>query len=270
MIVSTRFTDCTAAEVLGAPLAIDWCDPQGYAYTRTLTRDAWAWEFLRRNPDYRAAWAGMLGQAGRVPTLARRFGLMTLEDPDRTAAEACCLWLPHTSSLVLRVRAEHRCTAPDAVAQDLSALGARAALHLTDGAVQHLLFAEEGRRLQLLVQGEMLVGPVFLATDCLFAPAALGRRILQLRRLSEFIAQGRLVPTLYPPDPRARRMNTILRALDGSLAQVPLRAIAEAVFEPQDVAGGQRRSTACLKQAVRRAVKHGRWLMQDGYLSLLK
>ncbi len=267
MLVATPLT----AKILGAPPLIDWCNPQSYAYTQRLSRDAWAWEFLRRNPDYRAAWAHMLGRASRVPSLAARwFGLVTFEDPDRTAAEARCLWLPDVSSLVLPVWAEHRRMTADAVAQDLSALRPRAAVHLTDGAVQHVLFTEEGRRLQLLVHGEMLFGPVLLTTDCLVAPAALGRRLLLLRRVSDFMAYGRLAPTLYPPEPRAWRLTTVLRALDGSLAQAPLRAIAEAVFEPEDIAAGQRRSTACLKQVVRRAVRHGRWLMQDGYLSLLK
>ena len=270
MIVATRFVGCATAEVFGAPPSLDWCDPQSYAYTRTLTRDAWAWEFLRRNPDYRAAWADVFGQAGRASTLAaRRFGLVTLEDPDRTAAEARCLWLPDTSSLVLPVWAEHRRETAGATPHDLSAWRARAAVHLIDGAVQHVLFAEDDRRLQLLAQGELLFGPVFLTTDCVFAPGALGRRLLLLRRLSQFIAQGHLVPRLYPPEPRARRLATVLRALDGWLAEASHREIADVIFDHKDVAVEWGRSTRCLKQAVRRAVRHGRFLMQDGYLSLL-
>ncbi len=38
------------------PPACDWRSRTSYAYTEHLTRDAWAWEFLRRNPKYRAAW----------------------------------------------------------------------------------------------------------------------------------------------------------------------------------------------------------------------
>ena len=271
MIAATRFVDYATAEVLGAPPPLDWCDPQSYAYTRTLTRDAWAWEFLRRNPDYRAAWAHVVGQVRRLPApAARRFGLVTLEDPDRTSVEARCLWLPDTSSLVLPVWAAHRHATAAAARRDLSALCARAAVHVTDGAVQHMLFAEEGRRLQLLVQGEMLFGPVVLTTDCLVAPAALGRRLLLLRRLSDVMAQGHLVPALYPPAPRARRMSTVLRALDGWLAQAPRRTIAHVVFDDEDVDAEWSRSTGSMKQAVRRAIQHGRRLMQGGYLSLLR
>jgi hypothetical protein len=35
----------------------DWRDPEAYAFTAHLTREQWAWEFLRRNPDYRREWA---------------------------------------------------------------------------------------------------------------------------------------------------------------------------------------------------------------------
>lgn len=44
------------ADDAAQPVAPVWHDRRTYAYTQHLSRDAWAWEFLRRNPDYRAAW----------------------------------------------------------------------------------------------------------------------------------------------------------------------------------------------------------------------
>jgi hypothetical protein len=34
----------------------DWRNTNAYAFTALLTREQWAWEFLRRNRDYRRAW----------------------------------------------------------------------------------------------------------------------------------------------------------------------------------------------------------------------
>jgi len=34
----------------------DWTRPQDYAFTGTLDGAQWAWEFLRRNPQYQAEW----------------------------------------------------------------------------------------------------------------------------------------------------------------------------------------------------------------------
>jgi hypothetical protein len=35
----------------------DWRDPADYAYCSALSREQWAWELLRRNPEYRRDWA---------------------------------------------------------------------------------------------------------------------------------------------------------------------------------------------------------------------
>lgn len=35
----------------------DWRDPSAYEFTRSLTTHQWAWEFLRRNPEYKKFWA---------------------------------------------------------------------------------------------------------------------------------------------------------------------------------------------------------------------
>lgn len=54
----------------------DWRDPANYAYTAHLTARGWAWEFLRRNPAFRA-----LAQRSPKPTLERlgaRLWLMSI------------------------------------------------------------------------------------------------------------------------------------------------------------------------------------------------
>jgi hypothetical protein len=33
-----------------------WSDPLAYVYTERLSARDWAWEFLRRNPEFRVAW----------------------------------------------------------------------------------------------------------------------------------------------------------------------------------------------------------------------
>ncbi|MHB8455301.1 MAG: transcriptional regulator domain-containing protein [Acidiferrobacterales bacterium] len=37
-------------------VAPDWRDPSAYSFTWQLSRERWAWEFLRRNPQYIADW----------------------------------------------------------------------------------------------------------------------------------------------------------------------------------------------------------------------
>lgn len=35
---------------------LNWQDPHAYDFTRRLTAEQWAWEYLRRNPQYREEW----------------------------------------------------------------------------------------------------------------------------------------------------------------------------------------------------------------------
>lgn len=41
----------------------DWRNENAYAYTARLTRRGWAWEFLRRNPEFRHQLAIAIQQA---------------------------------------------------------------------------------------------------------------------------------------------------------------------------------------------------------------
>lgn len=49
-----------------------------------------AWEFLRRNAQYRVEYAGV--QSGAVAALSPRWGLKTAIDPDRDDVDATAIW----------------------------------------------------------------------------------------------------------------------------------------------------------------------------------
>ena len=38
----------------------DWRHPNDYSYTAALSAERWAWEFLRRNPEYRHDWQAFI------------------------------------------------------------------------------------------------------------------------------------------------------------------------------------------------------------------
>jgi hypothetical protein len=40
----------------------DWRNPDDYRFPRNFPADRWAWEFLRRNPDYRKEWSAVLSR----------------------------------------------------------------------------------------------------------------------------------------------------------------------------------------------------------------
>ena len=60
-------------------LSIDWRSPAAYAHTRTISAAGFAWEYLRRNGEYREDFlsvsAGGLVGADRLERFVRRWGL---------------------------------------------------------------------------------------------------------------------------------------------------------------------------------------------------
>lgn len=88
----------------------DWRDPEAYAYTEGLHVHEWAWEFLRRNPDYRAAWekyqvaaAKGFGASWGVTT---RFGISDPVDPAIPAPEGVPDWLETVDSVLDQITDE--------------------------------------------------------------------------------------------------------------------------------------------------------------------
>ena len=79
-------------------MVLNWRRDSDYAYTSKLTYSQWAWEFLRRNSDYRAAWSlhqkaasdalGFQGQQIRFGFEASfPYGLSHPVDPNVSAVE---------------------------------------------------------------------------------------------------------------------------------------------------------------------------------------
>lgn len=250
----------------------DWRDPRSYDYTRELTRDGWAWEFLRRNPAYRTSWHHLRGARRRpdADAQAAEFGLLVFEDPTRAATHAPIFWHPDVSSFVLQVRAEYGSNAAGVATVDFRALRARAAGEHREGLRHHLLFQEASRRLQLVVHGERPDGVVSLLTEAPLDPTSFRRRMSLLQRLADVLANGRLTPQLYQPEARARRLAVVLRALDGWLAKSPQRAIGRAMFD-RPAADEDWRDCQCpLRERVRLTLRRARWLMEGGYRTLLQ
>ncbi|MHB8886147.1 MAG: transcriptional regulator domain-containing protein [Methylovirgula sp.] len=63
----------------------DWRSPTAYDYTRDLNSSEFAWEFLRRNPDYRADFSNDRTESVSEESLGRRWGLRF---PERPSAES--------------------------------------------------------------------------------------------------------------------------------------------------------------------------------------
>lgn len=244
-----------------------------------ISRQAWAWEFLRVNAAYDAhARAARTARQGlraspaltvlhpRPDDLAERWGLVCFEHPDRAYANGAVAWRPEVDPGILPVSAV---PAPAGVpgAVDFRRLGVDVSVIVEEGA-EHVLLLDGGRSLQLWVRaGSVLGGPVRLVPAAFDARAADQKRAAR-RGLNAFLRTGEIPPA---PSPGARRTYQWLAATRVyPLTQVGLNdwQIAEISFPAQE---GARLAdmSAWARSHVHRARQLGAYLVGGGFLKIL-
>lgn len=231
----------------------------GWPPLAALNVPGFAWEFLRRNPDYHADYArGLTDRQGGQGGIDARWGLRFPVDPALPAARAEVFWRPEVApGIVIPFEAgdrdlERAATPPPFVG---------APRHAEDG-----LHVRLAAGLQMLLRGDARPeGPlvVVLGFDRDF-----GLRVRAVEALQR-ATTGRAAPCSRLTQAQRQRLARSLLALDGALRHDSYRQIAQAVFGAEALDREDWR-TASVRDATIRLVRTGRALMRGGYLKLLK
>jgi hypothetical protein len=267
--VNLVVTDAPAPEAQG-----DWRDPENYRWMTSLPRTAWAWEFLRRNPNYGSDYASHL--AGH-PTdnepdhlSALPWGLLRFENPMIDARAASVFWQMKACRDVLPLAAAKMRPGTAVETLDLSKLQCRTEVY--DFGVedrQEVLLTQDGRSLQLTVFGAIPLEQALLLTPALPEARYSKARLLGVKRLADAVKHGWLRPSLYRRERQSARLSRVVQALDGWLAKAPQREIAAALFSKERVEKDWSDPRNHLRDHVRRAVAYGRDLMDSRYRRFL-
>lgn len=244
--------------------AVHWHASAAYLYVLHLDGPALAWEYLRRNPEYRHAWQY---QRHCPPHEAQRWGLRLLEDPARDARDAHPDWFPDPASVV-QVYPDADPTA-DALLFQLWRFPGR----------KHLM--HDGKRLLLTTQlvNCMLRMAISPALEDGMAYAYAVRAGCQLRErwraieaeLAMFDASKvhrTAIATGRPGRTSMLHMRT-LQALDGTLAGASQRGVAKVLFGIAAVTEHWYEDSD-LRAQVRRLIRRGQTLTGGGYRRLLQ
>lgn len=244
--------------------AVHWHPSAAYLYVLHLDGPALAWEYLRRNPEYRRVWQC---HRRRPQHEALRWGLRLLEDPARDARDAHPDWFPDPSSVV-QVYPDADPTA-DALLFQLWRFPGRK--HLT----------HDGKRLVLTTQlvGRMLRMVISPALEDGMAYAYAVRTGYQLRERWHAIEaelamlDAAKVHCTAITTGRSDRTSMLhmrtLQALDGTLAGASQRGVAEALFGITAVTE-RWYDDSDLRAQVRRLIRRGQTLMGGEYRHLLQ
>jgi hypothetical protein len=244
----------------------NWRDLQSYDWIDTLPRRALAWEFLRRNGEYRRTFK----ETADHLTPSEAWPLVCLENPERDARKAQPLWRSDTCDEVLALRAAPPLDDTILARLNLARLKCRVTVtrHETTDHL-HLLFAQAARYLQLEIQGQSDLENAALLMPALSPRHLAEKRALAFKRLSDLADCGELRPHLYPHDRRAARYKRVLQVLDGAMSGARHREIAGVVFGTDRVAHDWRAGDNHLRDHIRRAIAQGRRLVESEYRKLL-
>lgn len=215
---------------------LDWRDAAAYAPLLAADRSLIAWEWLRRDPVYRAAAEVALSMElmGAVNAGAERFGLVAFEPAGLGVPDARPLWCSIVHPFVLM--AERASSGSTTDAFDLDRLRDWARLLVSEHA-EHLLLSDGLQAIRLEgPPGVFSGGPVQLRYR-IQGLAAAQPPLLTLRRLLGLCRNGRFSRLLHPREARAERWVKILRAHDALMAGADQREIARellshSVIEP--------------------------------------
>lgn len=253
---------------------------EDYAYTRELEGTGWAWEFLRRNADYRDDFRSSESDDIVVVTLpsgttlyklqtpqvtAENWGLALFADPAKTALAQDLIWLPEVTTLAAT------CSLSPAGGRTadtlcLECFKGRTAVLLNE-TTEVVTVRSVGKSVTLnIVSGSILAGhkAVTFSHDGF---KSLARHIECLRILQQLMAETSNTNTIQMGG--ENKYLAYLVALDGHLEGRSYRDIAEILYGNERVSSHWTDDTRWMKSKVRRAVKRGIALMNGGYRDLL-
>jgi hypothetical protein len=258
--------------------------PSSYQQLRGLCRQSWAWEYLRRNPTFRARLAATLSVCEQIleQDCLRVFRVYDGNDKaltadcifassaDHDAQAATIVWNPASNPSVFRAIAAPVEACTGAKAFELKETTLPATLLVTADGHQHLVVQDGDRRVQLSVNGVSLLDPVALVVDTAVASGLGEAQSRAFRCFGDFRATGQLLDKHFAPARQAERLCFVLQALDGWLAGASHRDIAVALYGEERVKRDWNDAGENMRDRIRHAIVRGRTLMERGYRAFLR
>lgn len=247
----------------------DWRSPT--AYKKMLNAEAadFAWEYLRRNRDYREDYRNRqnIGSiAAADPTFRQQWGFLFAADPDQAFDAQTIFWAPEVLPTVLRVGCGRAAAYSRPYDVDVGELSGADLRRAPDG--WHAVLRLGGMTHRLWLQR---------------LPAKRAPIILELPLDTDFDLQSRAAYRLWSaiakrtlaeshsslPLRRRQRLTLAIRALDGRIEGNSYRTIAEGLFGASRIPQ-QSWKTHDLRNRTIRLVQTGLSLMRGGYRALLR
>lgn len=254
----------------------------GYDYLSRLSMDRWAWEYLRRNEDFRSdasvrdtgdvsermapcAPIRML-KARRSQTLAERWGLVLMPDPNKNGFEADVVWNRAAFPDQVEIHCSPR--SPDqACAIWEQSLRSCRMTHITDSqGREFLLTRRKGRVVQVRCSGMSLVGTEPVRMKLTISDITAYERRLKVQKAALEIYNDEPDPSRPLWTKTTQILRNGLIALDGIACGMNRREIAETLYGREKVASGWNADRGSIRDTIRYILRKAESLRRGGYL----
>ncbi len=234
----------------------DWKQPDHYAALTRVDRRAFAWEWLRRTPAYRAAWRDRNSDV--LPLVAsRHFGLEQFEDPSLPAPFARPVWSGSVDPTVIRAAVDNAMAASNERI-DLRELAPFVSVAIDDDHIEHLLLSDGVRSVRIDVLEGTLIGVPASVRYLLGGIASIAAPLPSLGRLINLVQEGRLRESAAATSRRQARWILELRTADAIAAGADQQDIARTLFGSVVADQRWRRDNAAYRQRAQRLVRSAR------------
>lgn len=248
-----------------------------YNYLKSASKEAWSWEFLRRNSDYIRAWKEYLFKDvfekpldKKAMSEAAKFGLLFFVDPQMKSKSIDVFWSPKTTSYVLKCSLiQHNLNAR---LKNIILADVKLKLHYIElsDSCSHLLLKEGTGTIQLMFEDKLNLNTYFdfdiqIPTYCNFSEQL--HSVICLEQL--LLKQKCNIFKAFSPD-KSKRLTEILFAYDLFKLGYLLREIAILVFGEEAVLDNWDGSSDFMKSRTRRLITRGKNLVNAGCSTFLK
>ena len=246
----------------------DWRDGTAYAVLLDAERPLFAWEWLRRNPDYRCAADRALSRGtpkGDGTCSPKVFGLAAFEDPALGAPEARPMWAREQDPSVLCADVTFDAGVGDAFDP---------AIHEHHSSVvrsnysDHLLLSDGLKLIRLDLPAGALSGNALNLHYRLHGLASAAPRLLTLQRLLAFCRLGTFSRSLHRREPQSRRRILQLRTFDALASGAGQREIAASLLSAAVLKPQWREQEASVRLQAQRLVRSARTMAAGGWRQL--
>lgn len=237
-----------------------------------MPKEAWAWEFTRRNPLYLEAWEKHQSQyvrqnkiTKREMEIASKFGLLVFNNPRRTSNNIDVFWSPNTTPSILKCSLIDHNHSEFKEGVILADLDLKLTYIQSEDGNSHLLLKDKGASLQLIFDVSLDLNTFFDFEIHLPAFYNRSKQIKSAIKLDQLLSCKKFKKIRGLSEFKSDQYMEILFAIDLSYLGYSQREIANKLYGKDSILDGWNSNNDHTRSKIRRIFASGRSLLKAGH-----